>query len=122
MKKIGLYLIVGFLFTLSSCKNDNEEDLYPPIKNPNIACDTSNLTYENFVKPLFEANCTTSGCHDGGSGLAGYTNYQSVLNIANSGSLERRVLTLKNMPPMGALSDCDQQKLRRWLMNAMPEK
>src|SRR5690606_23435350 len=103
-----------------SCKNDNEEDLYPIKDDSKTACDTSNLTYENFVKPLLETNCTTSGCHDGASGLTAFTTYESVQT--RSENIRNRVLTLKNMPPSGPLSDCDQQKLRHWLDNKMPEK
>lgn len=120
MKKIGLYLIVGFLFSFSSCKNDNEEDLYPIKDDSKTACDTSNLTYENFVKPLFASNCATSGCHDGNSGKIAYTTYDIVK--MRSENIRNRVLILKDMPQNGPLSDCDQQKLEHWIDNQMPEK
>jgi hypothetical protein len=36
---------------------------------------------------------------------------------ANVGAVQQRALVTKDMPPSGALSSCDQQKLQVWIDN-----
>lgn len=51
-----------FILSLTSCYHDNEEELYAQkALSQNTICDTTNVTYTNMLKPIFDNNCT--GCH-----------------------------------------------------------
>ncbi len=72
----------AFLFTLVmviSCKKDKVSTVSV---NPNCP-DT--ISFSATVLPLITQNCSTSGCHDAGSGSAGYTltSHQDISPSAN---------------------------------------
>ncbi len=58
----------------SNCSKDKTEEL-----TENLECDAV-ISFSEDVLPLISVNCSTSGCHGGGSGAAGYvlTNYDNI--------------------------------------------
>ncbi len=92
---------------ISSCKKEEET----------IDCTGSTPTYAVDVKPLVNGNCLTSGCHDAGSKNGDYTTYKGLQTVAMNGTLEKRVVTEKTMPPMGALSLADRKKIKCWVLS-----
>ena len=111
--KALLALAVGAL-TLTSCYNDNAEDLYG-VSN----CDTSAVTFSQDVSIILENSCT--GCHGNIAPVAGL-NLKGHANASAAGldgSIMDRVSRPASdhlaMPPGGPLSDCDIDKLRIWI-------
>ena len=104
MKQIFYFLlVVGF----SSCYYDNEEELYP--RDPS-ACQTEAVTYSVEVNKIMERKCATPGCHvPGGTGNGFFDKY---------GGTKAKVD--KTMPPNGALSPCEIDKLKSWLAAGAP--
>jgi hypothetical protein len=102
---------------LLACEYDNEEELFPE----SAECETTNITYDNTIGPLMNTNCAVSGCHDGNSGLTGYTNYAAVKVIVDNGKLEQRVLVQKDMPPSVPLTSCELAQFQAWIDNGAPE-
>jgi len=89
---------------------------------PAVTCDTVNVTYSAFIKPLFDAVCVS--CHNPDSvsdfstygALSGYLieDAQKLLDNINyvSGS--------DPMPPAGKLDSCTLKKIKSWIMAGYP--
>lgn len=100
----------------SGCYYDVESELYP-----DNFCDTSVTTYADVVMPIVQANCATPGCHvPGGTGSGDFTTYAGLRSQVVSGRLlpsVRQEAGAIAMPPTGRLSDCDIDKIVRWVEN-----
>ncbi|TNE68493.1 MAG: hypothetical protein EP344_01255 [Bacteroidetes bacterium] len=88
-------------------------------------CDTTGVTYTNFVSPLLATYCV--GCHSGTnpSGNLRLTNYTEVTASAQSGKLFGAIAHEQGyvaMPQGGAaLSPCFVNKIQSWVETDMPE-
>jgi len=103
------YLLFALLFAGLTFTTSCEKEL----------TDCEKTTYNTQVKKILDTNCNTSGCHDG-------TNDRMPLNtFAESSTLKdgilERAVTLKNMPPSGALSDADMATISCWVDNGAKE-
>lgn len=105
-----------FVFSLSGCYYDVEEELY-------VGCDTSAVSYSGTVVAMLQSNGCL-GCHaapaTGGSGIV-LDNYNSILNIVQDNN--RFISGADRMPPgsgTGVLSECDMNKLRAWVAAGAP--
>ena len=81
------------------------------------SCDTANVRYSTFVRPLVQARC--QGCHSGsapqgGIDLSGYAGVQA---IANNGKMLAAITRTANWMPKGGakLDDCTVKKLKAWI-------
>jgi len=89
-----------------------------------VACDTTNVTYTNSIKAIFDNNCT--GCHNASNPSGGWAldTYNSSKTCAQSGRLLGTVEWLSGysaMPQGGnKLSDCDIAKIQKWINAGMP--
>ena len=109
MKKLIIILIVTF--SLQSCYNDNEEDIYGP-----VLCDTSEVTFSADVNPIINSSCATTNCHaSGGSGPGDFTQFDELKAKVDDGSFVNRVIEQQTMPPGTPLTDCELQTLQAWL-------
>lgn len=113
-----------FLFLLTACYYDNEEDLFQYVDQGSASCDATMVTYTTNIAPLLTAYCTR--CHrvgrtDGNVNLEGY---DRVLTYANNGSLlgtAGRQPGFSAMPPSGgSIPACDLQKLTAWVEAGAP--
>ncbi len=111
MKKQVILLTLLFGIWWSSCKKDEYKDL---------DCSTISSSFAANIKPIIDANCTSSGCHNAGSTNGDFTIYNGIKGKANNGSLEKRVLVKKDMPASGALSLDDRKKIKCWIDNGAP--
>jgi hypothetical protein len=121
MKK--LIFVAGILLMMGSCYNDKYDKLYPA--SPVVSCDTTTITYAHDIQPIIVANCYSpgNGCHDAlGSGASGYdyaTSIGPLQTNANDGTLLGDINWLprhNQMPKNGnKLSDCDINKITRWV-------
>ena len=114
MKKTWKTLFfINFLILVSvlSCKKNEYK---------NIDCRKINATFANDINPIIQGNCLSSGCHNSASNNGDFTSYAGIKGKANNGSLEKRVLTKKDMPTSGALSLDDRKKIKCWLSNGAP--
>lgn len=104
-------------FTQTACYYDNEVEQYGV-----TVCDTTALSYNLHIKPIIDANCTT--CHIAGGqqsfspldtyeGLNQYTLNRDIVNRVKGDGVAL-------MPPAGALSKCDQQKIEAWVNAGAP--
>lgn len=101
---------------LSGCYTDNEEDLYPA-----STCNLTTVTFATTIKPIIEANCISSGCHDAATASNGYdlTTYAGVkLSVDNNKMLGviNHSSGFSAMPKNAAmLSQCNLDQIKKWV-------
>ncbi|MBX2906430.1 MAG: hypothetical protein KF744_10360 [Taibaiella sp.] len=117
--------LIAFLLPaaiVAGCYNDKYDKLYP---TGTVACDTSTITYASDIQPIFNAKCNTAGCHDAtASGGYTLTTHAGSQVAVNSGKLLGSVTWTtgfsampKNLPK---LSDCEINKITRWINQGAP--
>ena len=116
MNKI-LFIIPAFFVILSSCYNDNEEELYPNI----TPCQTTNVTYNAGINSILSNSCVN--CHgastaNGNIRLDSYTSAKTNIDIIISAINP----TTGTMPKDQAkLNACKIQSFNVWKTNNTPE-
>lgn len=115
MKKVSrIIILLGLsMTTFSGCYYDTEEELYST-----AVCDTSNVTYSSYIKPLVDSRCTS--CHSGGSPSGGIdlTTYAGIKTQVDNGKFYGAIAQLDGFIPMpqgDRLSDCDISKVKIWV-------
>jgi len=112
-------LLLGVMLMLSSCYYDNEEELYEYYNQQNT-CDTSAVSFATDIMPMIQGNCV-SGCHvAGGTGVGIFENYAEVKAKVDNGSMNNRVVVVRDMPPANALTDCQILQMQAWILNGAP--
>ncbi len=123
MKRILLPALV--LLALSSCYNDNYEELYP---NP---CNTDSVTYSGTVSPILVTNCASaSGCHK--SKAVDPTNFTVVeldqyagAKAAAGGNLLNVINHVSGFSAMpknnSKMDDCTISKISKWVADGAPQ-
>lgn len=115
MRLIIILLAVLTGLVISRCTKDKTA---PLVELPSYCVDTISFTTQ--IKPIFDVNCSTSGCHDSGSAADG-----KVLETYNqiSDRADEILPTIKHDPtktpmPIGAdkLPDSIIQKFECWIL------
>ncbi|HXS35498.1 MAG TPA: hypothetical protein VN721_02265 [Flavipsychrobacter sp.] len=118
MRKVLAILCVVLI---SSCYSKNKQDLYPA-----DTCDTTNVTYSGTIQPIVAQYCALTGCHNSVSAQNGfdYTTYNGVYTAATSGLMLNVITYADGYPQMPLngekLSDCNINKIRRWINLGCP--
>jgi len=107
--------VLGFLLFFS-CENQNEEDLFGI-----TVCDTTNVTYSNFIVPFLENNCFS--CHSqstaiGRPVLEGYANLKVVADDGRFRSVINHEPGFPQMPQNilpNKLPECQLKKVDVWI-------
>lgn len=82
-------------------------------------CDTTNVSFSTFVKPLLDMHCL--GCHSGSSPSGGIllTDYSNILTVVQNGSLLGSIQHENGFTamPIGndQLPQCDIDKIKSWI-------
>jgi len=117
-----LGVLVSGIALVQGCYYDVEEELYPA---NTTSCDTSNVTYNNSVKSIIDANCNV--CHSQASAQGGVVldTYTTLKDFGISGALLgsiRHETGYSAMPKDGnKLNDCNIAKIEKWVATAYPE-
>ena len=112
------------LITLAGCY----KDVTSPGQDPNAP--PQNVSYSGDVQPIFDANCTTSGCHDEkpshNPSLVPTKSYNALMSggyvntaVPTSSKIYTEVKS-GSMPPSGALKQADIQKILDWIRLGAP--
>lgn len=111
-----------FLLTLMSalvftqCTKDNEEDLFGDTQE---CGDLSAVSLSKDIVPILQNACFS--CHSSDTQTAGIDleNYDRLSVVANDGRLlgaVRHDMGFASMPPSGGmLSDCDIERIEKWI-------
>jgi hypothetical protein len=114
---------------LSSCSNDSIEDLYPGIYAPDTTpCDTSNMTYDATMKPLFITKCGAdqTDCHKSpNTAQKNLDNYADAADLGINGDIMGAVNHEAGFTPMPnngtTLDNCSKAMIQAWVNRACPE-
>jgi hypothetical protein len=121
MKTIFFLILATAILVVSSCSKEETAD--PQTAPSTNTVTTSTITYSNTISSIISSNCTVS-CHKSGHqgfSVANLTTYAGVKTEVDAGTLRNRVVTQKNMPPSGPLSEATIQKIKEWLDNSAPQ-
>ncbi len=126
MKKLlfacAALLLFGLLSIQTSCKNENEEDLF----DKNSDCDTLAVQFSTTISEIFTAN-GCDGCHANGAVLGGVNldNFTATKVYVDNGKLLCSVKhgsSCSNMPQGGGkIALCDIQKIEVWINDGAPD-
>jgi hypothetical protein len=114
-----LTAIFAILLLTWGCYYDHEEVLYPA-----TACDTTNITFSQTIKPIFGSQCTQ--CHNSVSPSANYdlSNYDGVVACVNAGRILGAINHLTGYSPMpkngNQLPSCQITQITIWINAGMP--
>ena len=114
MKNLGKIILLGLVAVsvyLFSCKKDDYK---------NLDCSTISSGFNANIKPIIDANCISSGCHNSGSSNGDLTTYLGCKAKVDNGQMNARVLEDKNMPPSKPLSLDDRKKIKCWIESGAP--
>ena len=122
LKRLVPAIITGTC--LYSCTYDHTD---------NVPCNTSvpdTISFHENILPLFSADCSTAGCHSGGSPSGNLSLEDSIAytQLMRSGSgyintvtpnfsllYSQMISTNDPMPPSGKLSDCQIELVLKWI-------
>lgn len=106
------------LLLITGCYYDNESLLYPGSNT--INCNGVSAKFSVDVKPILQAKCTLSGCHNAASGAGGtiLETYSQV--AAKAARIDARCVVQKNMPPTVPLSTTETATLKCWIDSGTP--
>jgi uncharacterized membrane protein len=111
-------LFVLGVFILSSCTNDNEEDLYPTTQQ----CDTTNVSFAATILPIVQNQCQT--CHSGAAPNGNFRleSYEDISAGANKiyGRTSLPADDPMIMPPGQKLDDCSIGQIKKWIEDETP--
>lgn len=84
-----------------------------------VGCDTLNYTFNAYILPIIQTNCT--GCHSGSSpsGNTSLTDYNEIVAIANSEALMHSLHGTGGYTqmPETKLQDCKIIQIQKWIDN-----
>lgn len=75
---IPFLIFVLMVMIFSACVNNKEEVLYPNVSN---SCDTTNITFEAKVAPIFSANCLSCHGNDAAAANGGGVRLQDYVDV-----------------------------------------
>jgi hypothetical protein len=79
-------------------------------------CDTTSYTYSGTIKLIVDQNCaSSSACHGAGTQYGDFTTYSGLVSRVNNQQVQKRAIVDKNMPPAGALPDCELLLIKNWI-------
>lgn len=116
-KRIVILLAIGMI-VLARCgsKKDAMPNPGPGPGGGGIDCNGVTSTFSGTVKPIIQANCLSSGCHDAAStnGPGALTTYEKVRDAS---SRIRSVVVARTMPKGGSLTADQIKSIACWIDN-----
>ncbi len=118
MNLLTVFVVVAMVSLMWGCKKDE------PLK---YDCTGLTPTYTVDIKPIFDANCVSSGCHNSGSKRAGYdlSSYSGAKSASGKKALMGSIQHLKgysNMPRgKSKLSNEQLKTISCWIENGAVE-
>jgi uncharacterized membrane protein len=112
-------LIICLLIFAVSCGSDDSVE--PDV----IDCTGIDPSYMNDIKPIIDESCALAGCHVAGFVNGDYTTYAGLKSKVDNGSLSRRAVEDKDMPPSNTsgpteLTTAQIQLIHCWIEDGAP--
>lgn len=119
--KYKLLFILPVLFLLNSCQSDYA---YGPGGTIGVECDTTDITYNEHIKPIIEGECKS--CHNS-TNLSGGVNlesYSAVKDAVQNDGVQEAVNysgSKAKMPPGGKMDACRLAQIESWIKEGLKE-
>ncbi len=112
----------GVLLVSAGCADSKKEQPSP--------CDVQgqNITYAAVVSPIFDARCRACHSSQAANSMGGgndFSTYEAIKRFPSNVLLNsiKQAPGARAMPPVGSkLSDCDIERIERWIATGYPEK
>lgn len=105
----GLAALLTIFLAQTSCYYDNEAEQYGV-----TTCDTVAVSYSQDILPIITANCISCHTPGGQQESSPFTSYEQIRDY--SAAMVERVNGIGGvMPPSGAMSECNQNKIEAWV-------
>ena len=119
LKNLFPVLILCLGIFAVSCGSDDT------VEPEGIDCTGINPSYMDDIKPIIDATCALAGCHVAGFVNGDYTTYEGLKSKVDNGSLSRRVVEDKDMPPPDTsgpteLTTVQIQLIHCWIEDGAP--
>lgn len=103
------------IFAPTACYYDNEVEQYGV-----SICDTTTLSFSQDIQPIINASCISCHSPGGERESAPFTTYDEIKLYADGPIVERISGIGSIMPPSGAISNCNQLKIKAWVNAGAP--
>jgi hypothetical protein len=122
LRKTGfVFILILIAFSLSRCKYDNVEELYPA--NEGYNCDTIFPSYNHDIIPIITTYCSDSSfgsCHQDNSQNVNLNDYNELKFLVDGGHIREHVIERHEMPPPYSLGPTELpenliQKIDCWI-------
>lgn len=119
-------ILVASIFTGCSKDDDDNNSGGGGGGGGTPTCETTGVTYTNTVKAIFDANCTSAGCHNSGSanGNGSLANYNDAKAFVAKGRILGAIKRQSGFSAMpqgaGKLSDCNISQIEAWINAGTP--
>ena len=112
-KALASALFATAIILIVRCTTD-QEVIEPPVIPEQ--CDTSTVTYDNYIKNVIDTKCATSGCHNG-SQFPDLSTYAGVKANADNGRIKARAIdnNPSAMPPGTPLPQSTKDSIQDWI-------
>ncbi len=123
LKKIKSFYIVfsavSFcILTLTNCKYNKADILYPTNTNP-VGCASISATFNANVSPIIITKCAIAGCHNSiAAGGVILQNYAQIFDAKDR--INERAIIEKTMPISSPLSASEINIIKCWLESGAP--
>ena len=111
MKYLFFTCVIISIVLLSSCYNDNEEDIYKYFTA--TSCDSANITYSKHIKTLFDSKC--SSCHNGTDATCNLNNFANAHAYAIIPNTNLYTYVSDGTHKNQVLTDCEKKQLKLWI-------
>ncbi len=128
MKRLIIIAAV-LVVAATGCYNDKYDKLYP--MPASVSCDTATIKYAHDIQPIIATNCAISGgCHNtAGNAATGNLDFTVLSILQSQATPDLIVADINGTPTRGhnamplnlpKLSDCDINKITRWVHEGAP--
>lgn len=120
MKKLLIIAIAGSFSYITSCHKDKAA----PVPEP-AACDSIQVSFANDIKPIFDNNCNTGGCHDAagqadGKVLETHGQISALAEVSYSAMNHEAGFTSMPLGNPTKLADSLLSKMNCWIQDGKP--
>ena len=125
----AIFLLVGVFLVVWACEYSKL-----PEPQPKAFCETTEVTYNNQVKPIIDKACAIPGCHLSGTKAPGdFATYESMKPFLKDSEFKFYVIDLVDDPDVGMppdwatnpgpkdLTDEEFEIVECWVSNGYPE-
>lgn len=113
--KINKIALIAAFVTLFGLLYSCQDEYVAPYVDPN-ACNTTDVSFKNFIEPLMTQRCAYAGCHTAGAAVGSLATYDAIAAYAKNGKLVAKSNgTMNGMYLQDSTLGCVLLKVEAWV-------